>query len=153
MTHAYHDVRIDRPIADVFEFLADGRNNPQWQHLVISTQRPDGPIGVGSVFRQRARHPLGLTVSADYRVSEYIAPNRLSVHVISGGPFRPTLTFDLVSEGGTRTAVRCTLKFQPGGIARLATPALSLLHPLFAWEAASVERARPILEARSRRVA
>lgn len=153
MMLAHHDVRIDRPIADVFEFLADGTKNPQWQHLVVATAPPEGPIGVGSIIRQRARHPLGFTVSADYRVSEFSVPNRLSLQVISGGPVRPTMTFDLTPEGEASTVVRCTVAFRPGGIARLVTPALSLFHPLFAWEAASIERARPILEASAPRAA
>ena len=57
MTQAHHDVRIARPIEDVFDFLANGANNPRWQPLVVSTV-PDGEsLGVGSTFRQTVRHP------------------------------------------------------------------------------------------------
>jgi uncharacterized protein YndB with AHSA1/START domain len=153
MTQAQHDVLIARPVQDVFEFLADGRNNAQWQHLVVSTAQPDAPIGVGSVFRQRARHPLGFTVSADYRVSVYQPPRSLSLEVISGGPVRPTMTFDLAPRNDASTAVRCTVAFQARGLARLTRPALSLLHPVFAWEAGAIERIRPLLESPEARAA
>jgi uncharacterized protein YndB with AHSA1/START domain len=146
MTHADHDVRIARPVAEVFQFFADGDNNPRWQHLVVSTDVPDGPVGVGSIFRQRARHPLGFTVAADYRVTEFVIPTRLALRIISGGPLRPTMTFDLIPESDVTTAVRCAVDLQPTGLARLANPALGLLHPLFARQAASVARARPLLE-------
>jgi hypothetical protein len=37
MTQAYHDVRVDRPIGEVFDFLAEGVNNPRWQPPVVRT--------------------------------------------------------------------------------------------------------------------
>jgi uncharacterized protein YndB with AHSA1/START domain len=152
MNKAAHDIRINRPITEVFDFLADGTNNPRWQPMVVRTTRPEGALGVGSTFRQRVRHPLGFTVSADYRITAYDFPHHLAMTVSSGGPIRPTLTYTLTTDGQA-TILRCTIEHHTNGLARIATPALALLHPLFAWEASSIERARLLLDPTSSQAA
>jgi hypothetical protein len=63
---------------------------------VATPRRPHrpgrGPLGAGTTFRQTVRHPLGFTVSADYRITVYDRPRQLAMVVTSGGPVRPTLT-------------------------------------------------------------
>jgi uncharacterized protein YndB with AHSA1/START domain len=145
MTKAHHDVHIDRPIDEVFDFLADGTNNHRWQPFVDGATAPDGPPGIGRTFHQRARHPLGFTVSADYRIAAYERPRLLVLVVTSGGPVRPTVTYQLTPAGDGTADVRCTVEYHPSGLGRLAGPVLGLLHPLFAWEASSIERARTVL--------
>ena len=49
MPHAENTVTIDRPIEDVFAYLADGTNNPHWRSGVVSIERASGDVG------QRAR--------------------------------------------------------------------------------------------------
>ncbi|HVX20476.1 MAG TPA: SRPBCC family protein [Acidimicrobiales bacterium] len=149
---AQHDVAVARPVDTVFDFLADGTNNPYWQPMVVRTtpDRPGEPVGVGTVFRQRVRHPLGFTVSADYRLTVYERPTALALVVVSGGPVRPTMAYELAETGAAGgaavTTVRCTLRSAPQGWAKLAAPLLNVVHPLFAWEAAWVDNARDILE-------
>jgi uncharacterized membrane protein len=146
MTHAQREVRIDRPIEEVFDFLADGTNNPDWQHLVIGKDDSAQPVGLGCEFHQRARHPLGFTVSADYRITAFERPRRLALVATSGGPIRPTVSYELSQVSSAATTVRCTVQYHPTGLARLASPVLFLLHPLFAWETSSLKRARALLE-------
>jgi hypothetical protein len=67
MTRIEHHVNIDRPTEEVFDFLADGANNPHWQPPVTETTQSNGPLGVGTKFHQMMRHPLGFKVSAGYR--------------------------------------------------------------------------------------
>lgn len=144
MTTATHEVLLERPIDEVFDFIADGRSNPLWQPIVASTTRSEHAIKVGDTFSQRVRHPLGYTVSADYRVVTYERPRLLALTVVSGGPIRPTITYALNSEGqGTR--VRCTIEHHPRGVGRLAEPLLVLLYPLYAWEASWIERIPDLL--------
>jgi uncharacterized protein YndB with AHSA1/START domain len=140
MTQAHHIARIDRPMEEVFDFLADGTNNPRWQRFVVRTAPSNDVVGVGHTFSQRVHHPLGFTVPADVRVTEYERPRRLSLMVTAGGPIRPTITYELTSEGEDVTILRCTVEHPLAGMAKLAAPATALLHPLFAWEARSVER-------------
>lgn len=146
MTQAHHIVRLDSPIEEVFDFLADGTNNPRWQRFVVRTAPSNDAVGVGHTFSQRVRHPLGFTVPADLRVTEYERPRRLSVMVTAGGPIRPTITYELTPDGEDITILRCTVERPLAGMARLAAPATALLHPLFAWEARSVERIGRCLE-------
>jgi uncharacterized protein YndB with AHSA1/START domain len=153
MSPAHHDVLINRPIDEVFDFLADGTNNPRWQSFVSSTTPPPGGIEAGATIRQRVRHPLGFTVSADYRVTAYDPPCRLALEVTSGGPLRPTVTYDLAPAEGGGTRLRCTIAHRTTRLTRFAIPALALLHPLFAWEAAAVERARRLLESQDQAAA
>ena len=152
MTQAHHIVRLNRPIEEVFDFLADGTNNPRWQRFVVRTAPSNDAVGVGHTFSQRVRHPLGFTVPADFRVTEYERPRRLSVMVTAGGPIRPTITYELTPDGEV-TILRCTVEHQLAGVARLAAPATALLHPVFAWEARSVERIGRCLESATQEAA
>ena len=50
MAHAEGSIIIDRPINVVFDFIADGLNNPLWRPSVLDIQRlPGKPLGVGAV--------------------------------------------------------------------------------------------------------
>jgi len=147
VSEGHHHVRVDRPPEEVFDFLASGTDNPRWQPFVVSTVPPDGVAGPGSVFRQRARHPFGFTVSADYRVTVFERPGRLVIEAVSGGPIRPTITYDVAPVGDRDTDLGCTVEYHPIGLGRLARPALALLHPLFAWEASAIEGAERVLDA------
>src|ERR1700685_2797602 len=84
MASAQHNVEIGRPAEEVFDFLAEGTNNPRWQPPVIHTMRSDGPVGVGTTFRQSVRHPFGFTVSANYRVATFERPRVLALVVHCG---------------------------------------------------------------------
>ena len=42
--------------------------------------------------------------------------------------------------------MECVIEYRPSGLGRLASPALALLHPLLAWEASWIERARDLLQ-------
>jgi uncharacterized protein YndB with AHSA1/START domain len=70
---------IDRPLEKVWEYIADGRNDPQWCDKVISVNQVtgDGPGPVASyrmVHRPvRLRQPKEMAVT----VEEFDAPRRL----------------------------------------------------------------------------
>lgn len=60
-------VEIDRPVEEVFTYLADGRNDPDFSPRVQEiTRTPDGPTAVGTVFRSSTVKDagMGLAVSA-----------------------------------------------------------------------------------------
>ena len=120
------------------------------QPTLAASGRPDHSAGrhrgSGKHVKQNVRHPLGFTVTADCRVTAYERPHRLAIEVVSGGPIRPGVGYDLTPAGASATTVRCTVEHHPSGVARLATPVLALLHPLFGWEASSIERARRLLQ-------
>jgi Polyketide cyclase / dehydrase and lipid transport len=44
-------IDIRRPVADVFEFVADTTNDPKWHTTVVRARRVSlGPVGLGTVF-------------------------------------------------------------------------------------------------------
>ena len=118
MPHAENTITVDRPIEEVFGYLADGANNPRWRSGVISIERTSAGDGVGATYRQKLRGPGGRTIDGDYRVTAYQPPHLLEFHVIAG-PARPTGRFTLAEAGPGRTTVTFALELQPTGVMRL----------------------------------
>ncbi|MFF7559892.1 SRPBCC family protein [Streptomyces pseudovenezuelae] len=101
-------VEIDRPVQEVFAYLADGRNDPQFSPRVLGIERiPDTPTAVGTVFRSTVKD-AGMKTSREFRITELEAPVRLrwtevsknSVTVREGG-------YDLepLADGRTRVSI------------------------------------------------
>jgi uncharacterized protein YndB with AHSA1/START domain len=145
MTRIEHQVKIDRPAEEVFDFLADGANNPRWQPPAVETTQTNGPLGVGTEFHQTMRHPLGFKVSANYRIVSYERPRELALQTSSGGPIRPTQRYELTADTDGFTTLRTIIEYHPQGLVQIALPVLALLHPLFAWEASWIDNARETL--------
>jgi uncharacterized protein YndB with AHSA1/START domain len=111
-------VVIAAPITEVFAFIADGTNNPQWRPGVMDITPPDGGPGEGAVYGQGLRGPKGQRMDGDYRITDYQAPNRLAFEVIAG-PARPTGAFDLEEPVAGATTVRFSLDLQARGLMRV----------------------------------
>jgi uncharacterized protein YndB with AHSA1/START domain len=120
MADAEATVRIERPAEEIFDFLADGRNNPKWRPAVTEIALVSG-AGVGATYRQTMRGPGGRTIAGDYRVTESDRPRLLQFEVIAG-PARPRGTFHLEPVGSDATQVTFSLNLQPTGVMRLMTP-------------------------------
>ena len=118
MPHAENTVTIDRPIEDVFAYLADGTNNPHWRSGVVSIERASGDDGLGTTYRQVLTGPGGRKIAGDYEVTGYERPHRLRFKV-TAGPARPTGEVTLATTGAGRTRVTFTLDLQPTGVMRL----------------------------------
>ncbi|MCT4352020.1 SRPBCC family protein [Streptomyces sp. Je 1-79] len=68
---------VDRPIDEVFAFLADGRNDPKFSPRVQRIERvPDGPTAVGTVFRSTVKD-AGMKTAREFRITEFDAPRRM----------------------------------------------------------------------------
>jgi len=101
-------VDIDRPIAEVFAFLADGENDPRFSPRVQRIARTtDGPTTEGTVYASTVKD-AGLTTKREFRITEFVEPTRIRwaeisknlVTALEGG-------YDLtpVSDGSTRLRV------------------------------------------------
>ncbi len=68
---------VDRPISEVFAFLSDGTNDPQFsprvQHIQQTTQ---GPIGVGTVFESKVKD-AGMTTGRKFELTAFEAPTKI----------------------------------------------------------------------------
>ena len=104
---------IDRPIDEVFAFLADGTNDPKFSPRVKEIRRtPDGPVAIGTVFESTVKD-AGMTTQRKFEVTDLQAPTRIRwsersknlVTVPEGG-------YDLekVSETQTRVTIHNTLE-------------------------------------------
>ena len=112
-------VVIDRPIDEVFAFLADGENDPRWRSGVLDIERVEGE-GVGTRYRQGVKGPMGRRIAADYQVTEF-APPRVLAFRATAGPVRPEGRYEL-EPAGAGTRVRFALACTPTGLSRLMTP-------------------------------
>ncbi len=116
------ELRIRRPPEDVFDFVADERNEPKYNpRMVRAEQSSDGPIGVGTTFRVAVRS-FGRTSEMDVEFTEYDRPSRLaSVTRSSWADFHGALTFEPVAQG---TRMSWTWVVEPRGLAGLLMRAL-----------------------------
>ncbi len=109
MAHGFSgSVVIDRPIDEVFAFLADGTNDPKFSPRVQEIRKTtDGPVGVGTVFESKVKD-AGMTTSRKFELTAVEAPTTIRwtersknmVTVPDGG-------YDLekVSDGQTRATI------------------------------------------------
>ena len=111
---------IDRLINDVFEFLADGTNDPKFSPRVQQIrQTTDGPIGVGTVFESTVKD-AGMTSHRQFELTEFEPPTKIrwtersknAVTVPDGG-------YDLAQVSDTETKVTIHNVFEGHGFGKL----------------------------------
>jgi uncharacterized protein YndB with AHSA1/START domain len=113
---------IDRPIEEVFAFLADGTNDPKFSPRVLEIAKTsDGPTGVGTVYASTVKD-AGVKTKREFKITEFDQPRRIrwtevsknSVTVPEGG-------YDLEPEGsGTRVTLHNS--FEGHGFGKLVAP-------------------------------
>src|SRR5215207_3141315 len=115
-------VVIERPIEEVFAFLADGENDPKFSPRVQEiTKTTDGPPGVGTVYASTVKD-AGMTTKREFRLTEFDPPTRirwaeLSKNLVTA----PEGGYDLTPDGsGTRLTVHNVLAGH--GIGKLIAP-------------------------------
>jgi carbon monoxide dehydrogenase subunit G len=70
-------VVIDRPIDEVFAFLADGGNDKKFSPRVLEiTKTTDGPPGVGTVFASTVKD-AGVTTRREFKLTEFEPSTRI----------------------------------------------------------------------------
>ncbi len=110
---------VDRPIEEVFAFLADGTNDPKFSPRVLEIeQATDGPVGVGTVFKSTVKD-AGMKTRREFEITEFEAPTKIRWKEISKNIVTATEGgYDFVSaESGTRVTIFNTL--QGHGFGRL----------------------------------
>jgi uncharacterized protein YndB with AHSA1/START domain len=141
MPRAERTTTIDRPPAEVFEFLANAENDPQWRAGVADISRVSGS-GVGTRYRQGMKGPFGRRIPADIEITE-LKPSELITFQALEGPVHPRGRYELsATEGGTR--VRFVLEAETKGLKSLMAP---MVQKAMNREVGALEKLKRVLEA------
>jgi uncharacterized protein YndB with AHSA1/START domain len=94
------DIVIGRPVEEVFDFVADERNEPRYNpQMRLAEKISDGPIGLGTRYRAEVVSG-GKPVSMVIECTAFERPRRLaSKTTMSAMDVAYTLTFEPVPEG------------------------------------------------------
>lgn len=95
-------VEIDRPVAEVFQLLADGTRTPLWYEAIENAERlTPGPVAQGTRYRFLRKLPGGRAENV-VEVSEFDAGRRVTLTSLEG-PTPFTYRYTLAPYGaGTR---------------------------------------------------
>jgi hypothetical protein len=111
---------IDRPIDEVFAFVADGTNDPKFSPRVQEIHKTtDGPVGVGTVFESTVKD-AGMKTSRRFELTAAEAPSKIRwterskniVTVPDGG-------YDLEKVSDAQTRVTIHNEFEGHGFGKL----------------------------------
>ena len=103
---------IDRPIDEVFAFLADGENDPKFSPRVLEIRKTtDGPPGVGTVFASTVKD-AGMKTKREFELTEFEAPTKIRWREISKNIVSaPSGGYDLKAvDGGTEVTIHNVLE-------------------------------------------
>lgn len=120
MAHAESRTIIDRPVELVFNFVADGMNNPLWRPTVMDIQKVPGK---SVTYKQGIKGPGGSRIDGDYKIVESTPNERIKFQIISG-PARPTGSY-LFRTLGDSTEVTLILDYKPKGLFKMLEPLIT----------------------------
>ena len=125
MSQISGEVVIDRPINEVFDFVADERNEPLYSSRMLTAAKvTDGPIGIGTRFLATTKSGRG-TADMVIEVIGFDRPRRIvSSTSLSTMDIRGTLTFEPV---GQDTRMRWSWDIEPKGALKFMGPVVTLM--------------------------
>lgn len=99
-----HSIQINRSVTDIFRFVADFGNTPQWYPASIQLQK-SGQLKVGEMV-VGTRRLMGRNAFVNADVVDYVPNQRIAFTGIMGSfPFRTTYTFNFASSGTEVTEI------------------------------------------------
>ena len=118
-------VQIDRPSEEVFTYISNFENNPEWQSGQLKAKFTTvGPLRVGSTYDQVAKF-LGRQVVSTFEVVEY-EPNRKVKASSTSGSFPITFT-RMVEPSDEGSEVTAIIEGDATGFFKLAEPLLKVM--------------------------
>ncbi|MER5407553.1 SRPBCC family protein [Streptomyces sp. NPDC002769] len=111
---------INRPVEEVFAFLAEGTNDPKFSPRVQEIKKtPEGPTAVGTVFTSTVKD-AGMKSGRQFRITEFDPPRRIRWTEISKNAVTADQGgYDLESTGEGTTHVRIFNILEGHGIGKL----------------------------------
>jgi hypothetical protein len=125
MARVEGEIIIRRPAEEVFDFVADERNEPRFNSRMLdASQISDWPIGLGTRFRAELS-TMGRTMPMTVEFTGYERPWRLaSLTRSSMMETEGALTFESVPDG---TRMRWSWEVRPRGVLRLMAPVVGAI--------------------------
>ncbi len=116
-------VEIDRPPEEVFAYVANPENLPEWSSLVLEVRKDaEGQLKEGERFGVVAKF-LGRRFETPFEVSAHEPPRQHSDRS-TGGPFEQEYIYTLEPTGGGGTRLTHVAEAEPGGFFKLVGPLL-----------------------------
>ena len=111
---------ILRPVREVFDFITNPANNPQWQYGSLeSVQLSLGDMKVGTVFSNFG-HFMGRRIQSDFEVTEFEANKSYGFETISGPiQLQTSYSFEALDRG---THIIVYSLINTGGFFKLVDP-------------------------------
>ena len=130
MAHISGEVTIAAPVEEVFDLVADERNEPSYNPRIVRAQKlSDGPVGSGARFLAQPRG-MGTRGQMTLEVLEYDRPHLLHNTVRSSYMHVDGMLTFQETEGGTRLQWDWDMDLL--GPMRVMSPVLALVGPR--WE-------------------
>ncbi len=116
-------VRVDKPLAQVYDYLVDFENSEEWDAGTVRTTRVSGDGGVGTTYENVSRF-LGRESELTYVVIA-LEPQRT---IALRGENKTVVAHDTITLSGDEqsTEVRYAAEFEFRGVAKYLEPLLTL---------------------------
>ena len=116
------DILINRPVEQVFDFVADERNEPLYNPQMTRAEKvTPGPVGAGTRFHS-VMTGAGRATALTVELTGYDRPVRLASRATTAGmDIEGVLLFD---DAGGATRMRWLWELRPHGLVRLLGPLL-----------------------------
>jgi carbon monoxide dehydrogenase subunit G len=136
MPEAHGTITIQRPVAEVFDFVADHTNDHRWRPGVIEMT-----YAGNKRWHQRVRGPGGREIPASIEETQR-EDNRLLVFRGIEGPVRPEGRYEFTADGDA-TRVTFDLRAELGGLKKLMAP---MVRKQMNAEVGNLENLKRVLE-------
>ncbi len=124
MINVEESIVINRPVSEVFAFVANFENHPKWESnfqkvkLLTST-----PTGVGTTYQCELKLP-GQSSTSKFEITEYEVNKNIAFEAEPAGPAKPNGSFRFESvEGGTKLTLLPRPEFR--GFFKLLEPMMA----------------------------
>jgi uncharacterized membrane protein len=114
-------IEIARPVEEVFDFVADERNEPRYNEEMLSCEKvTSGPVGVGTRYAAEMK-AMGSITPMTIEVTGYEKPVRLASwsHIAGTMDIRGAVTFEAIPNG---TLMSWRWDLEPHGCVKLLGP-------------------------------
>ena len=150
MTEITTKVQIDRPRSEVFAYLTDLRNAPEWSTELLRRTFDGDQVELGTTGEDELR-AFGRVLVTPWEVTEYLPPESMTIEF--GGALSAISRFSFEeADSGASTVMTCVTDLHlRGRILRMFTPFVAM--DARRADEAQFRRAKEIIESRAAKVA